>query len=88
MMGLLQLIQNCMIQRQTCHKPIHSLLDAEAQVYSFKQKTLPNNEYHEKFKDLVNNADRCGVTIGAYPQRVNTILTGITADPNLPTNAE
>ena len=40
-MGLLQLIQNCMIQRQTRQKPIHSLLDAEAQVYGFKQKTLP-----------------------------------------------
>ena len=57
MMGLLQFIQNCMIQRQTRQKPIHSLLDAEVQVYGFKQKTLPNNEYYEKFKDLVTNTD-------------------------------
>ena len=34
-MGLLQLIQNCMIQCQTRQKPIHSLLEAEAQVYGF-----------------------------------------------------
>ena len=57
MMELLQLIQNCMMQYQTQQKPIHSLLDAEAQVYGFKQKNLPNNEYYEKFKDLVTNAD-------------------------------
>ena len=87
-MGLLQLIQNCMIQRQTCQKPIHSLLDAEAQVYGCKQKTLPNNEYYEKFKDLVTNADRLGSTIGVHPQRVDMILTGIATDPDLPTNAE
>ena len=43
MMGLLQLIQNCMIQCPIWQKPIHSLLDTEAQVYGFKQKALPNN---------------------------------------------
>ena len=56
-MGLLQLIQNCMIQCRTCQKPIHSLLDTEVQVYGCKQKTLRNNEYYEKFKDLVTNAN-------------------------------
>ena len=56
-MELLQSIQNCMIQHQTCQKHIHSLLDAEAQVYGFKQKNLPNNKYYEKFKDLVTNAN-------------------------------
>ena len=66
-MGLLPLIQNCMIQCQTRQKPIHSLLEAEAQVYSFKQKTLANNEYYKKFKDLVTNTDRLGSTIGAHP---------------------
>lgn len=55
-MELLQLIQNCMIQRQTQQKPIHSLLNTEMQVYSFKQKGLVNNKYYEKFKDLVMNA--------------------------------
>ena len=77
-----------MIQRQTHQKPIHSLLDAEAQVYGFKQKTLTNNEYYEKFKDLVTNADRLGSTIGAHPQHINTLLTGIAANPTVPMNAE
>ena len=88
MMGLLQLIQNCMIQHQTHQKPIHSLLDAEAQVYGFKQKTLLNNEYYEKFKDLVTNTNQLGSDIGAHPEQVKRILAGITADPNLPTAAE
>ena len=58
-----------MIQPQTHQKPIHSLLvDTEVQVYGFKQKTLPNNEYYKKFKDLVTHADRLGSTIGAHPQ--------------------
>ena len=87
-MELLQLVQNCMIQRQTRQKPIHSLLDAEAQVYGFKQKTLANNEYYEKFKDLVTNANRLGSTIRAHPQCINTLLTGIAVDPTKPTNAE
>ena len=87
-MGLLQLVQNCMIQRQTRQKPIHSLLDAEAQVYGFKQKNLANNEYYEKFKDLVTNTDRLGSTIRVHPQRVNMLLTGIAVDPTRPTNAE
>jgi hypothetical protein len=43
-MELLQLVQNCMIQHHTCQKPIHSLLDAKAQVYTFKQQILANNE--------------------------------------------
>ena len=42
-MALLQLVQNCMIQRQTRQEPVHSLFDAEAHVYNFKQKGLPNN---------------------------------------------
>jgi hypothetical protein len=34
--GVLQLIQNCMTQCQTRQKPVHSLMDAEAQVYAFR----------------------------------------------------
>ena len=49
---------------------------------------LTNNEYYEKFKDLVTNVDRLGITIGVHPQRINTLLTGIAVDPNAPTNAE
>jgi hypothetical protein len=34
--GVLQLIQNCMTQCQTWQKPVHSLMDVEAQVYAFQ----------------------------------------------------
>ncbi len=34
--GVLQLIQNCMTQCQMRQKPVHSLMDAEAQVYAFR----------------------------------------------------
>ena len=57
-------------------------------MYGFKQKTLPNNEYYEKFKDLVTNADQLGSDIGVHPEQVETILAGITADPNKPTAME
>lgn len=43
-MDLLQLIQNCMTQCQTQQKPVHMLMDAEAQVFAFRQKTLADNE--------------------------------------------
>ena len=88
MMGLLQLIQNCMIQHQTWQKPIHSLLDAEAQVYGFKQKMVLNNEYNKKFKDLVTNANQLGSDIGVHPEQIETILAGIAANPDMPTATE
>ena len=68
--------------------PIHSLLDAEVQVYSFKQKNLPNNEYYEKFKDLVTNTNCLGSDIGVHSDQVETILLGIMVDPDAPTAAE
>jgi hypothetical protein len=33
--GVLELIQNCLTQRQTRQKPVHTLMEAEAQVYAF-----------------------------------------------------
>ena len=47
--GVLQLIQNCMTQCQTQQKPVHSLMDVEAQVYAFRQRALTDNEYYDKF---------------------------------------
>jgi hypothetical protein len=87
-MGLLQLVQTCMIQRQTRQKPTHTLLDAETQVYAFKQRHLANNEYYEKFKDLVTNAERLGSDIGAHSDRTDGILDEIAADPDMPTKGE
>jgi thiamine monophosphate synthase len=69
-MDLLQLIQNCMTQRQTRQKPVHALLDAEAQVFVFRQKALADNEYYDKFKDLVSIAEHLGSNIGVQPDRV------------------
>jgi hypothetical protein len=87
-MGLLELVQTCMIQRQTRQKPTHTLLDAETQVYAFKQRHLANNEYYEKFKDLVTNAERLGSDIGAHSDRTDSILDEIAADPDMPTDGE
>jgi hypothetical protein len=44
MIGVLELIQNCMTQCQMCQKPVHTSIDAEAQVYAFHQCALTNNE--------------------------------------------
>ena len=87
-MALLQLVQNCMIQRQTRQEPVHSLFDAESHIYGFRQKGLPNNEYYEKFKDLVTNAERLGSVIGIHPDRVETILERIAVDSDNPTETE
>jgi hypothetical protein len=87
-MALLQLVQHCMIQRQTRQKPTHTLLDAETQVYAFKQRHLANNKYYEKFKDLVTKAERLGSDIGAHADRTHGILDEIAADPDVPTNGE
>jgi hypothetical protein len=87
-MALLQLIQNCMTQRQTRQKPVHTIMEAESQVFSFRQKTLANNEYYDKFKDLVSIAERLGSNIGVQPDRVQAILQQIAADPDIPTEQE
>jgi hypothetical protein len=87
-MELLQLIQGCMIQCQTRQKPIHSLFDVETHVFHFKQKGLPNNDYYEKFKDLVTIAERLGSDIGAHHERLRAIAQDIALDPNFPTDVE
>jgi hypothetical protein len=83
-MDLLQLIQNCMTQRQTRQTPVHTLLDVEAQVFAFRQKALADNEYYNKFKDLVSIAERLGSNIGVQPDRVQAILEEIAVDRDLP----
>jgi hypothetical protein len=87
-MALLQLVQNCRIQHQTHQKLTHSLLDTEMQVCTFKQRSLANNQYYEKFKDLVTNAERVGSDFGAHSNRTKAILEEIATDPDLPTDAE
>jgi hypothetical protein len=87
-MVLLQLIQGCMIQRQTRQKPVHSLLDAETRVFQFKQKGLANNDYYKKFKDLVTIAERLGSNIGAHSDRVSLALQDVAVDPDMPMEEE
>jgi hypothetical protein len=70
------------------NQPVHSLFDAESNIYSFRQKGLPNNEYYEKFKDLVTNAERLGSIIGIHPDWVETILECIAVDSDNPTEME
>jgi hypothetical protein len=86
--GVLQLIQNCMTQRQMWQKPVHSLMDAEAQVYAFRHHALADNECYDKFKDLVSNAECLGSNIGVHTAHVNAILTDIAAVADAPTPEE
>jgi hypothetical protein len=85
---LLQLVQTCMMQRQTRQYPLHSLWDAENHVFKFQQRNLANNEYYDKFKDLVANAERLGSDMGAHSARVEAILQEVAVDPDMPTAAE
>ena len=58
-------------------------------MYSFRQRTLPNNKYYDKFKDLMMNAKCLGSNIiGVHPDQVETILVSIAADATAPTAAE
>jgi heptaprenylglyceryl phosphate synthase len=57
-------------------------------VYAFKQRSLANNEYYEKFKDLVTNAEQQGSNIGAHSDRMEAILEEIATNLDLPIYAE
>jgi heptaprenylglyceryl phosphate synthase len=59
-------------------------MDAEAPVFSFQQKTLANNKYYNKFKDLVSIAKWLGSNLGVQNALVETILEEIAADPDIP----
>mmetsp|Transcript_7776 Transcript_7776/g.11230 ORF Transcript_7776/g.11230 Transcript_7776/m.11230 type:complete len:91 (+) Transcript_7776:43-315(+) len=68
---------------------LHTLYDAEAAVYGYKQgKNTSNNEYYKKFKDNVTTVERLGVKIGVQDGRVNEIVNEISVNPGSPTEAE
>jgi hypothetical protein len=50
--------------------------------------SLTNNQYYDKFKDLISNAKHLRSNIGLHTAHVNTILQGIAADPDIPTQEE
>ena len=64
------------------------MFDAEMQVFLFKQKGLASNEYYEKFKDLVTNAECLGSDIRAHADQVEMMLEEIAYDPDMPTTAK
>jgi hypothetical protein len=88
-MGLLEIIQQCMTLCQTRQHAIHSLFDAEVLVLKYTQgRTTCNHDYFEKFKGNVSTADRLGSEIGMQSQRVEAILDDITIDLINPTDDE
>jgi hypothetical protein len=86
--GMLHLIRNCEVQRQTRCDKTSTLLDAEQSVMNFCQHTLPDSEYYQSFKDKIETADRLGAAIGEKPDLIAAKLATITAVPDAPTDAE
>jgi len=84
LIGLLKLIQQCMIQRQTCKYNVHMVFDAEYAFYTLQQgRHMSNHDYYTKFKDVVKTLEGLGGKVGAQPSRVTTALREIgVADPN------
>jgi len=46
--------------------PAHTLWESEASVFTVKQNNLSDNNYYEKFKDIITNAERLGGEIRVY----------------------
>ena len=87
--GLLEIIQVCMTQRQTRRKPEHSLFDSEVHALTFKQtRNMSNHDYYKKFKDNIEVAERLGGEIGCHSRRVDTKTRRIAVDMLAPTDAE
>ena len=67
-MELLGLVQACITQQQTRKHPVHMLMDAKAQVYSFCQKGTSDSEYYDRFKDAVQITDQLGGNFGVHSE--------------------
>jgi len=80
--GLLELLQHCLGNKQANRYPVLTLMEVEEQVFAFHQaRNMTDHQYHDKFKDLTNTAWRLGSLIGMDKRRVDEILTKICADP-------
>ena len=86
--GMLRLIRNCEVQRQTRRDETSTLLDAERSVMNFRQNALPDSEYYQSFKDKIETADQLGAAIGEKPDLIAAKLGTVAADPDFPTDAE
>jgi hypothetical protein len=64
---LLGLIQTSMTQQQTRQYSEHALIEAELQMYLFKQgKHMSNHDYYERFKDNVTTVEQLGGEVGTH----------------------
>jgi hypothetical protein len=86
--GMLRLIRNCEVQRQTQCNETSTLLDAERSVMNFRQNTLPDSKHYQSFKDKIKTADWLGAAIGEKPDLIAVKLTTIVVVPDAPTDAE
>jgi len=87
--GLLKIVQECIIQGQTRRYDMHCTHDAEQQYYQFYQgANISCHDYYEKYKDIVMTALHCGSDLGSTHKYVQEVLKDKAGDPNKPTNAE
>jgi hypothetical protein len=86
--GMLCLIRNCKVQRQTRRDETSTLLDVEQSIMNFHQHTLPDSKYYQSFKDEIETADWLGAAIGEKPDLIAAKLATIMAVPDAPTDAK
>ena len=86
--GMLRLIRNCEVQRQTRRDETSTLLDSERRLLNFRQNGMTDSEYCQTFKDKVETADQLGAAVGEKPDLIDAKLNSIAADPDLPAEAE
>jgi len=83
--GLLEMLQQCMGEKATHQYPIQMQADAEERVYAFWQmRNMTDHQYFDKFTDLIETACRLGSTIRFNQKRVDDILVRILAVPGQP----
>jgi hypothetical protein len=86
---LLQLIQNCEAQGQTCRDPTQAMMEAQSNLMNFKQsQNMSNTEYFEVFQAKLETADLLHAAIGEQAGRVVIELEEIAVDPDVPTNED
>jgi hypothetical protein len=89
LMGLLSIIQACMVQRETRGYDIEAIQQAERRALTFKQtKWMSDYDYYQKFKDLVEDAERMGGEIGQPSKKIEAEAVRIAEDPEDITTAE
>jgi hypothetical protein len=73
---LLELIQKCMMQRETRQYSVHAIVEAKLRACTYKQgRHTSNHDYYERFKDNVTTIERLGGTFGIHESCVQEILT-------------